>query len=180
MSDQICLDLPPVPVEDFPQVKEEAMPNPDRIDDALRTFRTGMGSLQTLSALQGAQIIVNAMDELRAHMDRQFALVNRQLAEIGVSGPVVRASLQNAETRQQNGYCSKASEPLLALVNIATGEEIQPFPATAGDLQRWTGPQMRTVLEALGALPPTQISTDALRRMLRAKIGLRQEKADPA
>ncbi|KAI9799229.1 MAG: hypothetical protein M1826_005544 [Phylliscum demangeonii] len=127
--------------------------------------------------VEGAMPNPDVMDDA---FHRQFTEVNRQLTGVNRQLAVIGVSLRNSDIRQQNGFCATASDPLIPLANLTTGEEIQPFPATAGDLQRWTGPQMRTVLQALGAQLPARITSDALRRMLRAKIGLRHEKVDAA
>ncbi|KAI9810792.1 MAG: hypothetical protein M1826_003452 [Phylliscum demangeonii] len=172
----------PIPLPGIPQEMLEVLPSFERIDDALVTFQTEMAKLRQM--LKALAIIRGMNDQFLAvvrYMDQRFTRIDQRFARIEISyGVFALLSLQNADLRQQNSYCTSAHDGLLPLSNVRTGEEIHPFPATGGELQRWTGPMMRTVLEALGAAPPARMAVDALRLMLRTKIGLRRETVEAA
>ncbi|KAF5007572.1 hypothetical protein FDECE_6103 [Fusarium decemcellulare] len=76
----------------------------------------------------------------------------------------------NNMTRLQNSYATENNHVILPLMNVHTGQRIDPFPSTLGHLVDLSDPEVARILTELDIPPHTDPTTN--KRVLQAATGV--------
>ncbi|KKO97389.1 hypothetical protein THAR02_10504 [Trichoderma harzianum] len=120
--------------------------------------------LESYNIQQAITLLLNIYEELQRHREewRRYQDIQEQLLV------ELRARARNADRQEHNGLMQRFSGtnvPLIPLVDIRTGEDIERFPATAEEISALNGNESRRIIEALG-LPAEGVPLIVMRSMI--------------
>ncbi|KAJ3527496.1 hypothetical protein NM208_g10671 [Fusarium decemcellulare] len=116
------------------------------------------------------QETADAFDNLIQAVDGWQAFITSLLNRIDALALRVAFSDLNNMTRLQNSYATENDHVILPLMNVNTGQRIDPFPSTLGHLVNLSDPEVARILTELGIPPQTDPTTN--KRVLQAATGV--------
>ncbi|KJZ77337.1 hypothetical protein HIM_03061 [Hirsutella minnesotensis 3608] len=117
--------------------------------------------------MQMMQALMDRFDRLEQNMRRGFVNVGERIDALDQR---VVASNKNLVARIQNSVVNHRAVDLAPLCNAVTGQHIEGFPRTLGDLESLNIRQVDALLQELDE--PVQGTADDRRRRLKHTIGL--------
>merc|ERR1712000_110713 len=160
----------------------DPQPDTDLMVQHLHGFTEEFTKLPNVPALAEG----NAIQQLTAQVNAQFAQVNAQFAQVNAQFAQrfdqldnkidtlairVAANDHNASARVQNSYLTRSSDRLTPLMSSLTNTLIEWFPMKSSDIPNIEDQGLDTILQELGL--PTNGEREAKEKRLRQSIGLR-------
>ncbi|RMI98409.1 hypothetical protein BHE90_016878 [Fusarium euwallaceae] len=160
-------------------------PNFDVMIQHLQGFTDEFGHCRNLPSVDTGAAVLDAINGINAQLEqlnqnqRQLSAqvddVSRDLGnKIERLGQRLGYSDLNSMIRLENSSATRSNAEITPLVNVETGEDITPFPATVGDVDAASAADINRILSELGL--PTNGTARAKKRRLNRAIGLTLQK----
>ncbi|KJZ74949.1 hypothetical protein HIM_05680 [Hirsutella minnesotensis 3608] len=137
---------------------------------SLETLTEQVARCQNLPAIDGGRRLAEVLEAIRGEMREmrnEMRTINRRLDGLDRK---VTAGTRNAVARAQNAVVVRSNMDLEPLCSVITGERLDRFPGTLGQLDRLGAPEVNSLLEHLGE--PVEGRLEDKKRQLKHLAGV--------